>query len=343
MMFRQRNKRYGSNSADTSIMIGILFPLFCIGTTVFITQSTYSNIIIAQDEPGGWFIIIGTALAWIAVCSYFIRNHIFERCYLRYQFCEEGIRCFHLFRGRFLVPWDTVYKYGYCNYANGHAVAPTIYFSQDASELWPKNPLFLQRDLFPLEYRVDAWEAACEYMPEDIRKNLIECIREDRQGSFRRDPKREKHRLQKRLAAQHERELRDPALAAANAQKAAEKSAQAMAKQRCAKITRMANLFKYAMVVSIFAPLILHILIPGFTTSTTVLCISIAALCFGIYSLVGYWGKWQHVYCAYQSMCFAQMTPEETEWSRVIVRMLKLLAIVSIAVGAMMIYLQLMQ
>lgn len=80
-------------------------------------------------------------------------------------------------------------------------------------------------------------------------------------------------------------------------------------------------------IVSIFAPLIADLVFPGFTTSKTGLCLCIAFLFFGLYSLAGRYCKWRYVYCAYQSMCHMQMTPEDSQNDYLIAKLINILSI----------------
>lgn len=47
-----------------------------------------------------------------------------------------------------------------------------------------------------------------------------------------------------------------------------------------------------------------------------ILFLSISFFLFAVYNVVGYWCRWKHIYCAFQSACRQKMTPENIQWDK---------------------------
>lgn len=129
--------------------------------------------------------------------DYFLyKNLLIYRSFLKYQFKEDGIHCSGLGVRQFVIPWNTIRTYGlggvfkeitdlYGRPLTDKHGFSLFFFSQEPYETFNEIP-YNRKSQMILEYRKDAWQAATEYMPDDMKNNLENCIRDRRDGLFRR-------------------------------------------------------------------------------------------------------------------------------------------------------------
>ena len=133
-----------------------------------------------------WCLVIMVYIAFAIIYIIFAKHRTLDRYLMGYRFSEEGIHCSGLGWGRFVVTWDSIHTYGYFDNSVSVYGIQMFFFSQDPKELYKKKDLDFRRDRLILQYRPEIWQAACEHMPEDMKKRLEECLRRNRDGFFKR-------------------------------------------------------------------------------------------------------------------------------------------------------------
>ena len=181
-----KRKKYGAidHGLSSFVILGLtFFHILTLGIFVFCFVHFIMN-----GDPGGWAIIILFLIMWIITDSVLIRQHLFGRLFLNYNFYDDGIHCSGLGWGKFDVPWSSIHTYGFADNSNVGTRFRFFYFSQDPCENMnnSRSMLELRKDRLILQHRVDVWEAVKEYMPADMKRNLEDCLRHNRGGCFRR-------------------------------------------------------------------------------------------------------------------------------------------------------------
>ena len=181
-----KKKKYGAVDRELSLLIILGLAFFHI-LTLILNIYFFTHFIMNGDMIG-WALIILPWICFIPADIILIKQHFFGRLFINYLFYDDGIHCSGLGWGKFTVPWNTIRTYGYADNSNKGINFRFFYFSQDSNEQLTniRSALEIRKDRLILQYRKDAWEAAKEFMPIDMKRNLEDCLRHDRGGFFRR-------------------------------------------------------------------------------------------------------------------------------------------------------------
>lgn len=181
-----KRKKCGAIDRGMSIFFvaGMIFGHFlAIGLSIFSLIH-----FVMKNDPFGWLLIMVLLGPFIFADVEMARKNLLGRFFINYQFCNDGIHCSGLGWGRFIVPWNSIRTYGFADTSYPTVSFRFFYFSKDPGEMYSntKNIAVLRKDRLILQHRTDAWEAAKEYMPTDMKRNLEDCLRHNRGGCFRR-------------------------------------------------------------------------------------------------------------------------------------------------------------
>ena len=189
----RRNKKYSAEAPESRRYwiggFGLLHAL-SIGCTVFLFVH------FGMKEIYGWLIALLFFGLLVYIDRELYRSRLLYRTFLKYQFKEDGIHCSGLGIKKYVIEWDSIRTYGlggvfeaitdqYGNLLSEKLGFSYFFFSQVPNENFREKPLARKSQML-LEYREDAWEAATKYMPEDMKANLDQCIRNRHDEFFQR-------------------------------------------------------------------------------------------------------------------------------------------------------------
>ena len=167
-----------------------LYHALSIGCTVFLFVQ------FGMKETYAWLIALFFFGLLVYIDHEIYRTRLLSRSFLKYQFKEDGIHCSGLGIRKYVIEWDSIRTYGlggvfeaitdqYGNLLSEKTGFSVFYFSQVPNEDFRVKPLDRKSQML-LEYRKDAWEAATKYMPDDMKENLDQCIRNRHDEFFQR-------------------------------------------------------------------------------------------------------------------------------------------------------------
>ena len=182
---KKRKKYY---AIDGSISIEMIIGWIVLTGISFGLSIFFLIHFVLRGENSGWVLVAMMIVPTAAINIYMVRNHFWSRYLLNYTFDEDGIHCGGLGWRRFIVPWSSIHTYGFADTSYATVSFCFFYFSKDPGEMYSntKDIAALRKDRLILQHRVDAWEAVKEYMPADMKRNLEDCLRHNREGCFRR-------------------------------------------------------------------------------------------------------------------------------------------------------------
>ena len=183
---KKESKQYSAIHPFYSMEMLVGFFLIVPMLMIYVGYGAHDYYVTHNDPCLWYFIAIMIYLPFVIIYIYFAKHRTFRRGFMGYRFSEEGIHCSGLGWGRFVVSWDSIHTYGYFDNSVSVYGIQMFFFSQDPKELYKKKDLDFRRDRLILQYRPEIWQAACEYMPEDMKKRLEECLRRNRDGFFKR-------------------------------------------------------------------------------------------------------------------------------------------------------------
>ena len=162
----------------------------CMGGLVFLYAcALFGCYFFPTHTEGGWEVAVLFATFPLILTIAYWRCGILRRLLLITWVDEQGFHCKSLFHGTFSVPWGSIHTYGIAQYSVSYINAVVIFFSQNPSELAPKNIQEINvsnRNRLAFQYRKEIWNEIYRYMPIDMKKNFDDAFAHQRGGFFKR-------------------------------------------------------------------------------------------------------------------------------------------------------------